>query len=246
MYCFNMMLCRDNVVCNDVFTWHVQCFQWCSRRNWWPRQCLPQETAFDVTHKRLEPHELERVWWERKPFLWSCGFYSRFLDFAVLWFGWCSWLETKIYCYKMNQMRNPCLTTVLTWMLMLFQQRHCHSLQWAMRCHLHQLEFLHMLFQLTQFWQLKTMWHGCLKDVAGEEIRVSMETEDDYEQRATILFWLRAALAFPHVAFRDSARRTLGSMANISDDEQSPNYERIHGPTSLGQTQRVLACINAL
>ena len=35
-------------------------------------------------------------------------------------------------------------------------------------------------------------------------------------------------------------------MADISDDEQSPNYERIHGPTSLGQAQRALAFINAL
>ena len=67
-----------------------------------------------------------------------------------------------------------------------------------------------------------------------------------YEERVTILFGLRSALASPHAAFRDSARRTLGSMADISDDEQSPNYERIHGPTSLGQAQRALAFINAL
>ena len=35
-------------------------------------------------------------------------------------------------------------------------------------------------------------------------------------------------------------------MADISDDEQSPNYERIHAPANLGQAQRALAFINAL
>ena len=53
-------------------------------------------------------------------------------------------------------------------------------------------------------------------------------------------------MASYHAAFRESARRTLGSLADISDDEESPNYERIHGPTSLGQAQRALAFINAL
>jgi len=66
------------------------------------------------------------------------------------------------------------------------------------------------------------------------------------KERVTILFGLRSALASPHAAFRDSARRTLGNMADISDDEESPNYERIHGPKSLGQAQRALAFINAL
>ena len=67
-----------------------------------------------------------------------------------------------------------------------------------------------------------------------------------YEERMTILLGLRGALRSPHAIFRDSARRTLGSMADISDDEQSPNYERIHAPANLGQAQRALAFINAL
>ena len=67
-----------------------------------------------------------------------------------------------------------------------------------------------------------------------------------YEERVTILFELRSALASSHAAFRESARRTLGNLADISDDEESPNYEGIHGPTSLGQAQRALAFINAL
>ena len=36
-----------------------------------------------------------------------------------------------------------------------------------------------------------------------------------YEERVTILFGFRSALASPHAAFRDSARRTLGSMTDI-------------------------------
>jgi len=35
-------------------------------------------------------------------------------------------------------------------------------------------------------------------------------------------------------------------MSDISDDEDSPNYEKIHGPANLGETQRALAFINAL
>ena len=32
------------------------------------------------------------------------------------------------------------------------------------------------------------MWHGCLKDVAGEEIRVSMEIEDDSMKKESPYF----------------------------------------------------------
>ena len=67
-----------------------------------------------------------------------------------------------------------------------------------------------------------------------------------YEERVTILLWLQSALTSQHASFRSSARRALGSMSDISDDENSPNYARINGPTNLGETQRALAFINAL
>ena len=67
-----------------------------------------------------------------------------------------------------------------------------------------------------------------------------------YEERVTILLGLRAALGSPHEIFRASARRSLGTMSDISDDESSPNFSRINGPASLGEAQRALQFINAL
>ena len=67
-----------------------------------------------------------------------------------------------------------------------------------------------------------------------------------YEERVTILLGPRSALTSPHASVRSSARRALGSMSDISDDEDSPNYERIHGPANLGETQPALVFINAL
>ena len=64
-----------------------------------------------------------------------------------------------------------------------------------------------------------------------------------YEERVTILLGLQSALTSPHASFRSSARRALGSMSDISDDESSPNYARINGPANLGETQRALSFI---
>ena len=61
-----------------------------------------------------------------------------------------------------------------------------------------------------------------------------------YEERVTILLGLKSALTSPDASFRSSARRALGSMSDISNDEDSPNYEKIHGPANLGETQRAL------
>ena len=67
-----------------------------------------------------------------------------------------------------------------------------------------------------------------------------------YQERVTILYSLKAALESPHEMFRASARRALGTITDISDDENSPNYSRINGPASLGEAQRALAFLNSL
>jgi hypothetical protein len=67
-----------------------------------------------------------------------------------------------------------------------------------------------------------------------------------YEERVTILLGLQSALTSPHASFRSSARRALGSMSDISDDESSPNYARINGPANLGEAQRALSFIASL
>ena len=67
-----------------------------------------------------------------------------------------------------------------------------------------------------------------------------------YEERITILLGLQAALTSQHASFRSSARRALGSMSDISDDENSPTYARINGPANLGEAQRALAFIHSL
>jgi len=72
--------------------------------------------------------------------------------------------------------------------------------------------------------------------VVGEVLQKERSNNSDgnqsrlYEERVTILLGLRSALASPHASFRNSARRALGCMSDISDDENSPNYARINGP----------------
>ena len=79
------------------------------------------------------------------------------------------------------------------------------------------------------------------RDEANDPIRRQL-----YEERIAILRGLQAALNSPHASFRSSARRALGSMTDISDDENSPNYARINGPANLGEAQRALAFIHSL
>ena len=67
-----------------------------------------------------------------------------------------------------------------------------------------------------------------------------------YEERVAILLGLKAALESPHGMFRASARRTLGNMSDISDDESSPNFSRINAPANLGEAQRALEFISSL
>ena len=58
-----------------------------------------------------------------------------------------------------------------------------------------------------------------------------------YEERVTILYGLKSAVEGPDDNFRATAYRTLGNMSDISDDENSPNYERIHAEhASVDQT----------
>ena len=79
------------------------------------------------------------------------------------------------------------------------------------------------------------------RDEANDPIRRRL-----YEERITILLGLQSALTSQHASFRSSARRALGSMSDISDDENSPNYAAINGPANLGDAQRALAFIGAL
>ena len=57
------------------------------------------------------------------------------------------------------------------------------------------------------------------RDEANDPIRRRLN-----EERITILLGLQSALTSQHASFRNSARRALGSMSDISDDENSPNY----------------------
>lgn len=50
----------------------------------------------------------------------------------------------------------------------------------------------------------------------------------------------------PVDALRRGALRTIASMGDIGDDENSPSYATIHSPANLGDAQRVLKFINAL
>eukprot|EP00435_Cladocopium_sp_Y103_P034030 s2111_g8.t1 len=51
-----------------------------------------------------------------------------------------------------------------------------------------------------------------------------------YEERLTILHGLKSEVEGPDANFCAAALRTLGQMSDISDDEDSPNYARIHAP----------------
>ena len=70
----------------------------------------------------------------------------------------------------------------------MFCQCQRPQLRQAVRSLPHQLEFLHMLLQLTQSLQLKTMWHGCWKDVASADIKAPITTEGDSMKKGSLYF----------------------------------------------------------
>ena len=67
-----------------------------------------------------------------------------------------------------------------------------------------------------------------------------------YGERVTIMHGLRAAANSEHQGFRDTALRSLGNLSDISDDENSPNYELINRPASLGDASRAARFIVGL
>ena len=49
-----------------------------------------------------------------------------------------------------------------------------------------------------------------------------------YEERVTVLYGLKSAVEGPYENLRVAALRTFGQMSDISDNEESPNFESIH------------------
>ena len=49
-----------------------------------------------------------------------------------------------------------------------------------------------------------------------------------YEERVRILYGLKSAVEGPYENLRAAVLRTCGQMSGISDDEESPDFERIH------------------
>ena len=68
-----------------------------------------------------------------------------------------------------------------------------------------------------------------------ENPNLDISKRNMYLERIAVLRSLQSALANP--LFRASAMRNMAEMADISDDEDSPNY-RSNQPTSLGDAQR--------
>ena len=67
-----------------------------------------------------------------------------------------------------------------------------------------------------------------------------------YEERVTILYGLISAMRVPIDALRRGALRTIATMNDISDDEDSPLYAAIHAPASLSDAQHALNVIRAM
>ena len=67
-----------------------------------------------------------------------------------------------------------------------------------------------------------------------------------YGERVTIMHGLRSAANSEHQSLRDAALRSLGNLSDISDDENSPNYQLINRPASLGDASRAARFIVGL
>ena len=67
-----------------------------------------------------------------------------------------------------------------------------------------------------------------------------------YEERVTILYGLILAMRSPVETLRRGSLRTIATMSDISDDEESPSYAAIHAPASLRDAQRALNFIRAM
>ena len=68
-----------------------------------------------------------------------------------------------------------------------------------------------------------------------------------YEERVTIWHGLKFAVEGPDASFRAATLKTLGNVNDIGDDEESPNYERIHADhSSVDQAMVAYNFISAL